>query len=123
MVRYFNNAHVWVRLEGDTAVVGISDYAQSQLGDAQWIELPEVGRSVVAGKEVAVVESVKAASEILSPVSGEVIERNEALKAEPTLVNSAPEGEGWLFKLKLADAGELEGLMGEAAYSAFVVAL
>ena len=119
----FTRDHEWIRLEGDLAVVGITDYAQSQLGDVVYVELPEIGRWVEKGKEAAVVESVKAASEVYAPVSGEVAEVNEAIAADPAKVNADPEGEGWFFKLKLADKSELDGLMDEAAYDTFVKSL
>ena len=116
----FTRDHEWVRLDGDLAVVGITDYAQSQLGDVVYVELPEIGRRVEKGKEAAVVESVKAASDIYAPVSGEVTEVNDALAADPAKVNADPMGEGWFFKLRLADPKELEGLLDEDAYQRFV---
>jgi glycine cleavage system H protein len=116
----FTKDHEWVRLDGDVATVGITDYAQSQLGDVVYVELPEIGRRVAAGKEAAVVESVKAASEVYAPLSGEIVEINEALGEEPARVNSDALGGGWFFKLRLADASEVEGLMDEAAYRRFV---
>lgn len=123
MTLYFTKDHEWISVDGDTATVGITDYAQSQLGDVVFVEVPPAGTAVEKGKEAAVVESVKAASDVYAPVSGEVIEGNAALEADPSLVNSAPEGEGWFFKLKLADAAELDGLLDEAAYKAFVETL
>lgn len=120
---YYTEEHEWIRVEGDTATIGISDYAQSQLGDVVFIELPDVGKELAKGDEAAVVESVKAASEVYAGVSGEVVEVNEALADEPGKVNSAPTGDGWFFKLKLADAGELDGLMDEAAYQELVAGL
>ncbi len=119
----YSKEHEWVRVDGDIAVVGISDYAQAQLGDVVFVELPEMGASFSNGDEVAVVESVKAASEIYAPVSGEVVEVNEALGDEPELVNGAPTGDGWFFKIRLGDPSELEGLMDEAAYLEFVKGL
>jgi glycine cleavage system H protein len=116
----FTKDHEWVRLDGDVATIGISDYAQSQLGDVVYVELPEPGCQVERGKEAAVVESVKAASEVYAPVSGEVVEINEALAADAAKVNADPMGEGWFLKLRLADPSELDGLMDEAAYLRFV---
>ena len=116
----FTKDHEWVRLDGDLAVVGITDYAQSQLGDVVYIELPEIGRRVEQGKEAAVVESVKAASEVYAPVSGEVAEVNEALAADPATVNIDPMGQGWFLKLRLDDPKELDGLMDEEAYKRLV---
>lgn len=116
----YTKDHEWIRLEGDLAVVGITDYAQQQLGDVVYVELPEIGRHVEKGKEAAVVESVKAASEVYAPVSGEVAEVNEALAADPAKVNADPLGEGWFLKLRLADPGELDGLLDEDAYRRFV---
>lgn len=116
----FTRDHEWVRLEGDIAVVGITDYAQSQLGDVVYVELPEIGRQVEKGKEAAIVESVKAASEVYAPISGEVVEVNEAIAADPAKVNADPLGEGWFFKLRLADPAALDGLLDEDAYRRFV---
>src|SRR5438093_9084795 len=116
----FTKDHEWVRLEGDLAVVGITDYAQSQLGDVVYVELPEIGRRVVQGTEAAVVESVKAASEVYAPVTGEVAEVNEALAADPAKVNADPMGEGWFLKLRLSDPEELDGLLDEEGYQRFV---
>jgi len=116
----FTKDHEWVRLDGDLAVVGITDYAQSQLGDVVYVELPEIGRWVEQGKEAAVVESVKAASEVYAPVSGEVAEVNEALAADPAMVNADPMGDGWFLKLRLGDPKELDGLMDEEAYKRLV---
>jgi len=116
----FTRDHEWVRLDGDLAVVGITDYAQSQLGDVVYVELPEVGHRVEKGKEAAVVESVKAASEVYAPVSGEVAAVNDALTADPAKVNADPMGEGWFLKLRLDDPKEFEGLMDEEAYKRFV---
>jgi glycine cleavage system H protein len=122
IVKYTKD-HEWVRVESDVAVVGITDYAQTQLGDIVYVELPEVGRKVQKGKEAAVVESVKAASEVYAPISGEVIAVNEALSGEPGRVNSDPMGGGWFMKLRIADAKELGDLLDEAAYSAFIEGL
>src|SRR6185437_811489 len=116
MSLYFTKDHEWIRVDGDTATVGISNHAQEQLGDIVFVEIPEAGRRVGKGQEAAVVESVKAASDIYSPVSGEVVEGNKAIADDPALVNSDPEGQGWFFKLKLDNVGELDGLMDEGAY-------
>jgi glycine cleavage system H protein len=116
----FTKDHEWVRLDGDLAVVGITDYAQSQLGDVVYVELPEIGRRVEQGKEAAVVESVKAASEVYAPISGEVAEVNETLATDPAMVNTDPMGDGWFLKLRLDDPKELDGLMDEAAYQRLV---
>ncbi|MEM7729945.1 MAG: glycine cleavage system protein GcvH [Pseudomonadota bacterium] len=112
----FSKDHEWIRMEGDTATVGISDYAQKQLGDVVFVELPQVGDEVDAGGEIAVVESVKAASEVYAPVAGEVTEVNEALEGAPETVNAAPTGEGWFIKMSVSDASQLDALMDEAAY-------
>jgi len=120
MSRYFTQDHEWIEVDGDTGTVGISDYAQSQLGDIVFVEVPDEGKSLSKGDDAAVVESVKAASDVYSPVSGTVIEGNAALADDSSLVNSDPEGEGWFFKLTLADAVELDQLMDETAYAAFV---
>jgi glycine cleavage system H protein len=117
---YYTEEHEWISVEDDTATVGITDYAQGQLGDIVFVEVPEAGRQVTKGGEAAVVESVKAASDVYAPVSGEVIEGNEALADEPALVNSDPEGEGWFFRLRLSDPSELDGLMDADAYQRFV---
>ena len=116
---YYSKDHEWIRVEGDTATVGITDFAQGQLGDVVFVEVPEAGRQVAKGGEAAVVESVKAASDVYSPVGGDVIEGNQALVDEPALVNSDPEGEGWFFKLRLADTNELNDLMDADQYQAF----
>jgi glycine cleavage system H protein len=116
----FTKDHEWIRLEGDLAVIGITDYAQSQLGDVVYVELPEIGHRIEKGKEAAVVESVKAASEVYAPVSGEVAEVNEAITADPSKVNADAMGEGWFIKLRLTDHKELEGLLDEEAYRRFV---
>ncbi len=123
MSRYFTEDHEWVDVDGDIGTVGISEYAQSQLGDIVFVEVPEDGKSLTKGDEAAVVESVKAASDVYSPVSGTVLEGNAALADTPGLVNEDPEGDGWFFKLTLSDPSEVEGLMDEAAYEAFVAKL
>ena len=120
MPLYFTKEHEWIRVDGDTATIGISGHAQEQLGDIVFAEVPEAGRRVAKGQEAAVVESVKDASDVYAPVSGEVIEGNSAVADDPSLVNSDPEGEGWFFKLKLDNPGELEGLMDESAYRDWV---
>lgn len=119
MSRYYTQEHEWIAVEGDTATVGITDFAQGQLGDVVFVEVPEAGRQVSKGSEAAVVESVKAASDVYAPISGEVTEGNQALVDDPALVNSDPEGEGWFFKLRLSDEGELQGLMDAEAYKSF----
>ena len=116
MSLYFTKDHEWVRVEGDTATIGISDHAQAALGDIVFAEVPAPGRTLAKGDEAAVVESVKAASDVYAPVGGEVTESNAELGDDPALVNRAPEAEGWFFKLKLADPAELDGLMDEPAY-------
>ena len=116
----FTKEHEWVRLDGDIAVVGITDYAQEQLGDVVYVELPEIGRKVEQGKEAAVVESAKAASEVYAPLSGEVVAVNQAIVDDPARVNSDAMGEGWFLKLRLADLKQFDTLMDEAAYQAFV---
>jgi glycine cleavage system H protein len=123
MSLYFTKEHEWIRVEGDTATVGISNHAQEALGDIVFAEVPDAGRTVAKGQEAAVVESVKAASDVYAPVSGEVIEGNQAVADDPALVNSDPEGAGWFFKLKLADTSELDGLMDEAAYREWIKTL
>ena len=119
----FSQEHEWVRVEGDVGTVGITDYAQQQLGDVVFVEVPEVGRKVEKGGEIAVVESVKAASDIYAPVGGEVVEANSALADSPGDVNADPMGKAWFFKLKIADKSELDGLMDEAAYAEYVKGL
>ena len=119
----YSKDHEWVRVEGDIGTVGISDYAQEQLGDVVYVELPEVGRTVAQNEEAAVVESVKAASEVYAPVSGEVLEVNQALEDDPALVNGDATGEGWFLKVRLSAPGELDGLMDEAAYADYVAGL
>ncbi|MEA3034293.1 MAG: glycine cleavage system protein [Sphingomonadales bacterium] len=116
---YYTKEHEWVRVEGDEAIVGITDFAQGQLGDIVFVELPDAGRQVTKGGEAAVVESVKAASDVYAPVSGEVTEANQALTEDPSLVNTDPEGKGWFFRLRLSDAVELDGLMDAGAYKSF----
>lgn len=116
----FTKDHEWVRLEGTEAVIGITNYAQEQLGDVVYVELPAIGRRIEKGKEAAVVESAKAASEVYAPVSGEVTAINDALNDDPARVNSDAQGEGWFFKMKLADTAELGDLMDETAYRKFV---
>jgi glycine cleavage system H protein len=120
MSRYFTDEHEWVDVEGDTATVGITDYAQEQLGDIVFVEVPDVGTELSQGDDAAVVESVKAASDVYAAVSGEVIEVNEALEDEPGLVNSSAEEDGWFFRITLSDKDELDDLMDEKAYKAFV---
>jgi glycine cleavage system H protein len=115
----FTKDHEWIKLDGEVATVGITDYAQKQLGDVVFVELPEVGRNVVAGKEAAVVESVKAASEVYAPVAGDVVEVNEALADDPALVNRDPQGEGWFVKLRIENQGDLDDLLDEAAYKEY----
>ncbi len=122
-ITYFSKDHEWISVDGTAATVGITDYAQAQLGDIVFAEVPAAGTKVEKGKEAAVVESVKAASDVYAPVSGEVTEGNAALTDDPSLVNTAPESEGWFFKLTLSDPSELAGLMDEAAYKAFVDSL
>jgi glycine cleavage system H protein len=120
MTTRYTKDHEYIRLEGDTAVVGISDYAQAQLGDVVYVELPSVGKVLTKGAEAAVVESVKAASEIYAPVSGEVVAVNGELEATPGTVNEDPAGRGWFLKMKVKDAGELDALMTEEQYQTFV---
>jgi glycine cleavage system H protein len=118
-IRY-TKEHEWVKVDGDTATVGISPYAQEQLGDVVFVELPEIGKKIEKGKEMAVVESVKAASEVYAPIGGEVVEVNNALTDAPATVNEDALGKGWFAKIKLANKAELDGLMDEAAYKAYV---
>jgi glycine cleavage system H protein len=113
----FTNDHEWIRVEGDTAVIGITDYAQQQLGDVVFVELPDVGRMLERGKDAAVVESVKAASEVYAPIDGEVIEINTLLLDQPDTVNSDPQGQGWFFKVKLGDTAQLDALLDETGYN------
>jgi len=119
----YTQEHEWLRVEGDVGTIGITQYAQEQLGDVVFVDVPQAGRKVAKGEACAVVESVKAASDIYAPVSGEVAEANAALADSPGDVNADPMGKGWFFKIKLADKGELAGLMDEAAYNAFVKTL
>jgi len=119
----FSEDHEWIRVDGDTGVVGITDYAQQQLGDIVFVELPEVGRQLAKGDEAAVIESVKAASEVYAIVGGEVAEVNGALDDDPAKVNGDPMGDGWFFKIKIADAGDLNGLMDESAYADYAASL
>jgi glycine cleavage system H protein len=116
---YYTREHEWVRVEGDQAIVGITDFAQGQLGDVVFVEVPEAGRAVSKGGEAAVVESVKAASDVYSPVGGTVTEGNQAVADEPSLVNTDPEGEGWFFKLTIADNEELNDLMNAEQYKSY----
>ena len=117
---YFTQDHEWIRVEGGEATVGITDYAQEQLGDLVFVELPETGRTLKKGDAAVVVESVKAASDVYAPVDGDVSAVNDALTSDPALVNSAAIGDGWLWKMKLADESQLEGLMDEAGYAAMI---
>ncbi|MGB3416917.1 MAG: glycine cleavage system protein GcvH [Mesorhizobium sp.] len=117
---YFTEDHEWIRVEGGVATIGITDYAQEQLGDIVFVELPEVGKKLARGDTAVVVESVKAASDVYAPVDGEITEANEALSSDPALVNSAAAGDGWLWKMKLADESQLTGLMDEAAYNSHI---
>jgi glycine cleavage system H protein len=120
---HFTKEHEWIRVEGDTATVGITNHAQHQLGDIVFAEAPEAGKTLDKGGEAAVVESVKAASDVYAPASGEVLEANPSIADDPSVINSDPEGEGWFFKLRLADPSELDSLMDEAAYRAWVETL
>ncbi|MGD8325559.1 MAG: glycine cleavage system protein GcvH [Sphingomonadales bacterium] len=119
----YSKDHEWISIEGDEATIGVTDYAQNALGDVVFVELPEVGANLTQGDEAAVVESVKAASEVYAPVSGEVIAVNDALVDAPDMVNSDPEGEGWFFKLRLADKGQIDELMDEDGYKSFIAEL
>jgi glycine cleavage system H protein len=123
MSLYFTPEHEWIRVEGDVATVGISDHAQQALGDIVFAEVPQAGRRLAKGEEAAVVESVKAASDVYSPIGGEVTEGNAAVADDPALINRDPEGEGWFFKLRLDAAAEVDGLMDEAAYREWVKTL
>ena len=123
MTTYYTKEHEWIRVEGDLATVGITNHAQEQLGDIVFAEVPEAGRQLSKGQEAAVVESVKAASDVYAPVSGEVTEGNPAVASDPALINRDPEGEGWFFKLKLSDPSELEGLMDDEGYVEFLASL
>ncbi len=120
---YFTPEHEWIRVDGDTATVGITKHAQGQLGDIVFVDVPEAGRRISKGAEAAVVESVKAASDVYAPASGEVVEGNQALVHDPSLVNTAAEGEGWFFTIRLSDPSELEKLMDEPAYRSYVSSL
>lgn len=117
---YFTDDHEWIRVENGVATVGITDYAQEQLGDLVFVELPDTGRVLKKGDTAVVVESVKAASDVYAPVDGEIVEVNDKLSSDPALVNSAATGDGWLWKMKLADTGQLAGLKDEAAYKAMI---
>ncbi|MGB3831584.1 MAG: glycine cleavage system protein GcvH [Mesorhizobium sp.] len=117
---YYTQDHEWLRVEGGVATVGITDYAQEQLGDLVFVELPEAGKALSKGDTAVVVESVKAASDVYAPVDGEVTEVNDALSSDPALVNSAPAGDGWLWKMKLSDESQLAGLLDEAGYKAHI---
>jgi glycine cleavage system H protein len=119
----YTDQHEWVRIDGDIATVGITKFATGQLGDVVYVELPEIGRKVGQGGEIAVVESVKAASEVYAPVGGEVSETNAALGDEPSKINADPEGDGWFFKLRVSNRGETEKLMTEAQYAEFTKSL
>ena len=119
MSTYFTEDHEWIKVDGSTGTVGISPYAAGQLGDVVFVELPEIGREMAKGDEAAVVESVKAASEVYAPVGGEVTAVNEALEDAPEAVNASADGDGWFYKMTIADKGELEGLMDAAAYKAY----
>ena len=123
MTRYYTKDHEWLDVAGDTATVGITDYAQGQLGDVVFVELPQIGAVLVQGKDTAVVESVKAASEVYAPISGKVTEGNTDLEADPSLVNTSPEAGGWFFRMTVGDASELADLMDEAAYRTLVADL
>ena len=120
MTTRYTREHEYVRVEGDTGVVGITDYAQTQLGDVVYVELPPVGKTVSKGSEAAVVESVKAASEVYAPVSGEVVEVNRELETSPGTINEDPAGRGWFMKIRLNDLGELDGLLTEEQYQEFI---
>ena len=118
MTTLFTTDHEWLKIEGDVATIGVTDYAQSQLGDVVFVELPKAGRALKKGEAAAVVESVKAASDVYAPITGEVVAVNDALTADPALVNSDAGGKAWFFKIKIADKKDLDGLMDEAAYKA-----
>ncbi len=123
MPRYFTEEHEWIDVDGDVATVGITDFAQGQLGDIVFVEVPDTGAELAQGGDAAVVESVKAASDVYAPVDGTVTEGNGQLEEDPALVNSDPEGEGWFFRMTLGDKSQLDGLMDAAAYKAFCDAL
>ena len=118
--RKYTDEHEWIDVDGDLATIGISDYAQGQLGDIVFVELPEAGRALTQGDEAAVIESVKAASELYAPIDGEVAEVNPRLGDEPGLINTEPTGDGWFIKMKIADMSQIDGLMDESAYQDFV---
>jgi glycine cleavage system H protein len=120
---YFTRDHEYIRVDGDTGVVGVTDHAQQALGDIVYVELPQVGAAFKRGDQVAVVESVKAASEVFAPVGGEIVDINGALEKEPGAVNEEPLGKGWFYKMRVADPAELDGLLDEAAYAAFLKSL
>ncbi|MGD2132342.1 MAG: glycine cleavage system protein GcvH [Maricaulaceae bacterium] len=120
MAKKYTDDHEWIEVEGDVGTVGISKYAAEQLGDVVFVELPDAGKTLEKGGEAAVVESVKAASEVYAPAGGEVVAVNDALSDAPEKVNEDPEGAGWFLKIKIADASELESLKDEAAYAAYV---
>nr|WP_137677667.1 glycine cleavage system protein GcvH [Parerythrobacter lutipelagi] len=119
MARYFTDEHEWIDVEGDSATVGITDYAQEQLGDIVFVELPDTGTMLEKGGDAAVVESVKAASDVYAPISGEVMEANGSLEDDPALVNTSPEEDGWFFKMTIGDKSQLEGLMDDKSYKSF----
>ena len=119
MSTHFTEEHEWIKIDGDVGIVGISPYAATQLGDVVFVELPDVGKEVTKGDEAAVVESVKAASEVYAPITGEVTEINTALEDAPETVNASADGDGWFYKMKISDASELESLMDEAAYKEY----
>jgi glycine cleavage system H protein len=123
MSLYFTREHEWIRVDGDTATVGISNHAQEALGDIVFAEVPDAGKKLAKGQEAAVVESVKAASDVYSPVGGEVVEGNQAVVDDPALINQDPEGQGWFFKLKLDNPGEVDELMDEGSYREWVATL
>ncbi len=123
MTTYFTKEHEWIEVEGDAATIGITNHAQEQLGDIVFAEVPAAGRKLAKGEEAAVVESVKAASDVYAPVSGEVIEGNPAVADDPAVINRDPQGEGWFFKLKLSDPSELEGLMNDEHYVEYLASL
>ena len=123
MTTKFSKDHEYIRVEGDTVTIGITDYAQAQLGDVVFVELPKVGKSVSAGSEAAVVESVKAASDVYAPISGEVVAVNSAIEGQPGLVNEDAQGQGWFMKIKISNPSELDGLMTEDEYKAFIASV
>jgi len=123
MSLYFTKDHEWIRVDGNQGTVGISSHAQEQLGDIVFVEVPEAGREIRKGQEAAVVESVKAASDVYSPISGSVIEGNQAIADDPSLVNNDPEGAGWFFKIEVKDTSELDGMMDEGSYRDWIETL